>query len=41
MTITCPSCKIEVKIISFGNGYVAVCPKCKKVIYNSEKLPEK
>lgn len=39
--VTCLDCKIQTKVINFGDGYVAVCPKCQKVIYNSEKLPEK
>lgn len=37
-TIKCPHCGKEVRIISFGGGYVAVC--CDQVIYNGYKLPQ-
>jgi ribosome-binding protein aMBF1 (putative translation factor) len=26
--------KIKAKLIKFGDGYVAVCPICKKLAYN-------
>ena len=34
--LTCMSCGKEVsaKLIKFGDGYVAVCPLCKKLAYN-------
>jgi len=33
---TCMSCgkEIKAKLIKFGDGYVAVCPICKKLAYN-------
>ena len=32
----CMSCKkkVKAKLIKFGDGYVAVCPLCKKLAYN-------
>jgi len=33
--MVCPHCGKEVKIISFGYGYVGVC--CGKVVYNARK----
>ena len=34
--MTCMSCgkEIKAKLIKFGDGYVAVCPLCKKLAYN-------
>jgi len=32
MTIMCPTCKREVKLISFGNGLIGLC--CDKIHYN-------
>jgi hypothetical protein len=32
MTIICPTCKREVKLISFGNGLIGLC--CDKILYN-------
>ncbi len=40
--IKCRDCgkEVEVKIIRFGDGYVAApCPECGGVAYNSQKLP--
>jgi len=34
--IVCISCgkTVKTKLIKFGDGYVAVCPLCKKLAYN-------
>ena len=34
--MNCMSCgkKIKAKLIKFGDGYIAVCPICKKLAYN-------
>ena len=38
MTIICPTCKREVKLIYFGNGLIGLC--CDKILYNkSENAP--
>ena len=36
--IVCLSCQkeVEVKLIPFGNGHVATCPKCKEIAYNGK-----
>jgi len=39
-TVECPDCKTENSVISYGNGYVATCSKCKRVLYNSKEKPE-
>ena len=33
---TCMSCgkEIKTKLIKFGDGYIAICPLCKKLAYN-------
>jgi hypothetical protein len=36
-TIICPCCGKRVKLIEFGNGYMAIC--CDRVIYNECELP--
>lgn len=38
MLVVCLSCKkqVEVKLIYFGNGDCAVCPKCGKLAYNAK-----
>jgi len=40
-TVECLSCReeVQVKIVPYENGYIAVCPKCKKLAYNSSKKP--
>jgi len=37
--VICITCKrqVEVKPIRFGNGYIAVCPECDKLAYNSRQ----
>jgi len=35
MTIICPTCKREVKLISFGNGLIGRC--CDKIQYNKSE----
>ncbi len=35
--IACPYCGKDVKLISFGSGWVGTC--CGKVVYNSDRLP--
>ncbi len=36
--IICLSCKkeVEAKLVSCGNGHVAVCPVCNKLAYNGK-----
>ncbi len=36
--VTCMSCEqeVEVKLIEYGKGYIATCPECKKLAYNSK-----
>ncbi|HVO65534.1 MAG TPA: hypothetical protein VMT12_03535 [Syntrophales bacterium] len=38
MAIVCNICKEEVKLISFGGGFVGVC--CNKILYNSADKPQ-
>jgi len=35
---TCVSCKEEVvvKLVSFGGGHIATCPKCGRLAYNGK-----
>jgi len=33
-------CGERVKIIEFGYGYIAICPLCRTVVYNSKTKPE-
>jgi len=37
--VTCLSCKkeVEIKLIPYGNGYIATCPKCGKLAYNKKE----
>lgn len=37
-SVICPDCKKEVKVTSFGYGYMAVCYDCHKVVYDDRKL---
>ena len=38
-TVKCPNCGREVKIISFGYGYMAIC--CGMILYNnSDESPK-
>lgn len=39
MSVTCPHCGAEVPVIQYGGGFVATC--CNRIIYNSDKRPEK
>jgi len=36
--IECPHCGImvEMKLMPYANGHIAICPKCRKVAYNGE-----
>ena len=36
--LRCRVCGREIKIISFGHGWVGVC--CKDVVYSGKELPE-
>jgi hypothetical protein len=35
--VVCLSCgkKVEIKLVSYGNGHIGTCPLCKKLAYNS------
>jgi hypothetical protein len=39
VTIVCPYCNKEVKLINYGRGWVGSC--CNRIVYNSQKLPGK
>jgi len=36
--VVCAACKkeVEVKLIPYGDGHIAVCPVCKKLAYNGK-----
>ena len=36
--VVCISCKkkVVVKLVAFGSGHIATCPKCGKLAYNGE-----
>lgn len=36
--VMCRTCKkeVEVKLIDYGNGHIAICPICQKLAYNGE-----
>ena len=38
-TVKCISCNETVKVdpISYGGGYIAICPKCGKLAYNEQQ----
>lgn len=42
--VCCLSCgkNVTVSLISYGDGYVALCPKCDKIAYtiNSKNVPD-
>jgi len=37
--VICISCKkwVTVKLVSYGSGRIAICPKCGKLAYNKGK----
>lgn len=37
--VTCLSCgkKVKIGLISYGYGYIGICPVCKKLAYNSRE----
>jgi len=37
--VICISCKeqVTVKLVEYGSGYVATCPKCGKLAYNQNR----
>lgn len=37
-TVQCPDCKKTVKVVRYGDGYVAHC--CGKIIYSSKTKPK-
>jgi len=37
-TIKCPFCGGEVKLVSYGDGWIGLC--CDKIVYNSSRLPQ-
>jgi Zn finger protein HypA/HybF involved in hydrogenase expression len=39
--IKCLNCghSIRADIIRYGDGYIALCPKCDKLAYNSKEAP--
>jgi endogenous inhibitor of DNA gyrase (YacG/DUF329 family) len=39
VTVKCPNCGKEVKIIPFGYGYMAIC--CGMILYDSKDEPPK
>jgi hypothetical protein len=41
--VVCLTCGEVVTIvpIDYGNGYVALCPECKKLAYSEHNLPTK
>lgn len=40
--VRCLTCReiVNVKMVSYGGGFVAVCPLCGKLAYNSNELPK-
>jgi hypothetical protein len=40
--ITCISChkKVETELVSYGTGWIAACPICQDLAYNSNMLPK-
>ena len=40
--VECLTCHetAKVRIISFGEGFVGVCPLCGKLAYNAKELPK-
>ena len=38
MKVICVSCKrkVKVKLVRYGDGHIAVCPKCKRLAYNGK-----
>lgn len=36
----CPYCKSECKAPPFGYGWVVICRKCKRIIYNDKEKPK-
>ena len=38
MKVKCLTCgkEVEVKLVPYGNGQIAICPKCGKLAYNGK-----
>ena len=38
--VICVTCKkaVEVKLIRYGDGYIAVCPECGKLAHNAASI---
>jgi len=38
MKVICLSCgkEVEVKLVNYGDGHIAMCPKCGELAYNSK-----
>jgi hypothetical protein len=34
-------CGQEVKVVALGEGYVRICPICRRVVYNRKDKPER
>jgi len=39
--IECHRCGSVCEVKAFGEGFIALCPKCKRIVYNSKEYPEK